>query len=202
MSAIRLHRWAAPLALALLLASEPRAVARADDDARAQAAAHFKRGVEQANQRNFADALAEFEAAYKLVQHAAALYNIALSQAALDRPAAAADTLRRYLADAPPSEGASKLKAAQQLLDELTQKLASAAPAQLTVIVFPYGPVWIDGKASGSSPLVIGVQPGKHTISGGRDGQDQTADVIVESGESRRVVLAWARKELLPAGTP
>jgi hypothetical protein len=202
------------LLLALLLgglAASRASVARAQDDARTAAASHFKLGVDHAQRHEYAQALADFEAAYRLVQHASVLYNIALAQVGLGRNDAAVTTLRRYLAEPKGTQSATQRKAALVLLDELLAsakktaddaalaRVTATVQVQLTVVVFPYGKVWIDGQPVGDSPVTASVSVGAHRVSGGRADAEQALDVTLEAGAARRVVLAWARKDLVPS---
>lgn len=74
--------------------------ARAEQsEARVLARAHFNRGVELARAGSYEAALAEFQQAYRISPHFSVLYNIGQAELALERTAAALDTLRRYLAE-------------------------------------------------------------------------------------------------------
>jgi len=83
-------------ALLLLASLVPRA-ARSAEDPRAEASAHYARGIELAEQALYATALAQFKAAYDKSPHFAVLYNIGQAQIALGRPVEAIEALSRYL---------------------------------------------------------------------------------------------------------
>jgi serine/threonine-protein kinase len=70
---------------------------------------------------------------------------------------------------------------------------ARTANATLTVIAFPYGEVWVDGKSVGSSPAVLTLPPGRHVVSGGRTIHERQAVVELTPGDTRQVVLSWAK---------
>jgi hypothetical protein len=174
----------------------------AQDDARARAATHFKQGMAHATAGEYAEALSDFEAAYQLVPRSATLYNIALAQVGLGRDAAAVITVRRYLAEPRDARSAVQRRAAEELLVRLTAKTAqdtASTPVQLTVVVFPYGQVWIDGELAGSSPLIKSLPPGPHRVSGGQAAPDLARDIVLQASAPQRVVLAWAQKELAAA---
>lgn len=69
----------------------------------------------------------------------------------------------------------------------------AAASATLTVIAFPYGEVWVNGKRAGSSPASLKLPPGRHVVSGGRTIHERQAVVELAPGETRQVVLSWAK---------
>jgi tetratricopeptide (TPR) repeat protein len=187
----------AGLLCTLLLA--PPLHAQEDARARVMAAGHFKRGVERASQHAYADALHEFEAAYRLVPREAVLYNIALAQAGLGRNADAMATLQHYLTAPASKQSDTQRAAAEALLEQLIKATQRAvATAQLTVVVFPYGKVWIDGELAGTSPLTQAVPIGAHHVTGGREQAELSQDVTLTAGAAQRVVLVWAHPELVP----
>ncbi len=69
---------------------------------------------------------------------------------------------------------------------------AKPAPAKLTVIVFPYGDVWVDGRHVGSSPSTIALSAGQHVVSGGRIAPERETRVELAAGESRQMILSWS----------
>jgi serine/threonine-protein kinase len=64
--------------------------------------------------------------------------------------------------------------------------------AEVTVIVFPYGNVWIDGRRIGSSPSTSKIPAGTHRIAGGRTAPERETTVSLAPDESRQVLLSWA----------
>jgi eukaryotic-like serine/threonine-protein kinase len=73
------------------------------------------------------------------------------------------------------------------------QTAAQRAPgtAEVTVIVFPYGDVWIDGRRIGASPSTSKVLAGTHRIAGGRTAPERETTVNLAPDESRQVLLSW-----------
>jgi hypothetical protein len=63
--------------------------------------------------------------------------------------------------------------------------------AEVTVIVFPYGDVWIDGRRVGASPATSKVPAGMHRIAGGRTAPERETTVNLAPDESRQVLLSW-----------
>ena len=63
-------------------------------------------------------------------------------------------------------------------------------PASLTVIVYPWGDVWINGKARGPSPLKdLSLKPGSYEISAGQGEQSVTRTVRLRAGEQKKLRL-------------
>ncbi|MGB8331301.1 MAG: serine/threonine-protein kinase [Polyangiales bacterium] len=61
-------------------------------------------------------------------------------------------------------------------------------PARLTVLVSPWGSVWINGKPRGAAPLKNeGLKPGRYKISAGRDGPSQTRTVVLREGDRKTI---------------
>jgi len=61
-----------------------------------------------------------------------------------------------------------------------------ARPARLTVIVFPWGNVWIDGKLRGAAPLKNEVlKPGRHKVSVGQDAPFKSQSIRLRPGQRR-----------------
>ena len=76
-----------------------------------------------------------------------------------------------------PSEGAPVQAAAQ-----------TVKPARLTVAVFPWGDVWIDGKARGSAPLKnVVLEPGRHKIEVGQGRPTRTRTIRVREAQRKTV---------------
>lgn len=69
----------------------------------------------------------------------------------------------------------------------------AAANATLTVVAFPYGNVWVDGKALGASPATVTLPPGRHTVSAGPDTAERHSVVNLAPGDSRQFVISWKK---------
>jgi len=64
------------------------------------------------------------------------------------------------------------------------------APATLTVVVYPWGDVWINGKRRGSAPLKnISLKPGRYRIGAGQGAPSVTKTVRLRPGEAKRLKL-------------
>jgi tetratricopeptide (TPR) repeat protein len=136
-------RWLALIALAA--AATP---ARAQPNARQDAAAHFARGEQAQAQGRYREAITEYEQAYAIAPHPFTLYNIAVCYEALGDAAAAADHYERYLDGAGPTAGDA---------DEVRAKIRALRPVATTTTTPPTGDPWpSDGGESGG---VIGRFP-------------------------------------------
>src|SRR6266498_2326357 len=83
----------------LWLAAAPAAAAMTEEEERAKA--HFLAGQSYYDQASYADALKEFNEAYRISKRPALLYNIARCHEALDQVPEAVAMLERYLHEAP-----------------------------------------------------------------------------------------------------
>jgi serine/threonine protein kinase len=67
---------------------------------------------------------------------------------------------------------------------------ATLPPAKLTVVVYPWGDVWINGKSRGPAPLKnVSLKPGRYRISAGQGEQTVTQTIRLRSGEQKKVKL-------------
>jgi hypothetical protein len=61
-------------------------------------------------------------------------------------------------------------------------------PGRLSVTVFPWGDVWIDGKHRGKAPVRrIALPPGRHKVSAGQGKPSKTRMVRLKAGQGRSV---------------
>jgi len=166
------------------LASSPAAA----EDARAQAHAHFERGVQHAAERSYGRALESFDAAYRLVPHPATLYNIGLALVALDRRAEAATALRRYLHEST-NEPQPKRARARAQLDRLVVELGVVQLA-----IEPAGArVRVDGRPVERTAELL-LAPGAHRVQASRSGHTlEERELIVVAGTTQTLKLTLAR---------
>ena len=70
--------------------------------------------------------------------------------------------------------------------DTVPPAAGSPRPARLTVIVFPWGNVWINGKPHGSAPLKSKrLKPGRYEISVGQEGPFKTQTIRLRPGQRK-----------------
>jgi serine/threonine protein kinase len=67
---------------------------------------------------------------------------------------------------------------------------ATLSPASLTVVVYPWGDVWIDGKPRGSAPLKsLSLKPGRYEISAGQGKPTVTQVIRLRPGQQKKLKL-------------
>lgn len=65
---------------------------------------------------------------------------------------------------------------------------SSVRPARVTVVVFPWGDVWIDGKRRGPAPLKdVAPKPGRYKISAGQERPSKTQTIRVREAQRKTV---------------
>jgi hypothetical protein len=106
-----------------------------------KATVHFTQGVALFNQGNHVAALAEFEAAYKLLGRASILFNVGLAQHKLFRYAEAIESLERYLAEGKDGNEANRAEATRMVAG------MKALLADITLTIQPAGAtIRVDGR--------------------------------------------------------
>jgi hypothetical protein len=61
--------------------------------------------------------------------------------------------------------------------------------AELYVVVYPFGDVWVDDKPAGTAPLSLHLAPGSHEIAVGEGRARERQTVRLRSGESRHLTF-------------
>lgn len=157
--------WRGAVALALVLGTAP--VVAQPANVKQEARERFDRGLTLFNQRDDGGALAEFQRAYELVPHPLVLYNIALVQAAMNRPVQAVDSLDKLLA-APGSLDAERVEHAKKVRAEQTAKIGlldvkvnvEGATIEIDNVSVGTTPLSAPLRVSGGVHLVAAVAPG------------------------------------------
>ncbi|MDH3201429.1 MAG: serine/threonine protein kinase [Myxococcales bacterium] len=76
----------------------------------------------------------------------------------------------------------------------------TARPAQLTVVVFPWGDVWINGKPRGPAPLQrASLKPGRYSISAGQGAPSKSETVRLRAGQRKTVHFDLTRSRSSPS---
>jgi len=105
------------------------------------------------------------------------------TDAAREEPAAAVEA-----APARDPESAGAAVAEEENVDTPPPVIAPLSPARLTVLVHPWGSVWINGKPRGSAPLKnASLKPGRYKISAGQDRPSQTRTVRLRQGQRKTI---------------
>lgn len=149
------------LVVAAGLAAAPRA--RADEDSRREARAHYEQGLALANRGAYAPALREFRSAYEKSPQFAVLYNIGQAEIAIGHPLEAIDALSRYL-----REGGDQIAEERRKQVETQIALVKSSLAELVITSSePGARVTVDGRELGSTPLSepLRVKTGEHEVS-------------------------------------
>jgi hypothetical protein len=183
------------LACAILLFAEP---ALADSaTSKQRALAHFEAGVSRSREKDYAAALQEFEAAYRLAPHHSVLYNIGQTRLALGQVVEAVAAFDQYLSSGAELPAARRAEV-EALLDthrrhfgrlriELTEPLTTR--------------VWLDGveldPARLATPIVVAAGQ-RSVLFASADGSPQARAVRVAAGSLEHVILPAP----LPARSP
>lgn len=191
------ERWLVAVfaALALLGASSH---ARAEDAEEAKR--HFDKAELAYKLGRYAEAIEQYEAAYKAMPEPAFLFNVAQShrqQYQIDKKPLhiykALSLYKAYLRDSPE---AKNRQVVLKLVDELKGLLSDiearslAAPAKAATLVLRTegalgASVRLDGKPIGTIPLSKAVSPGTHTIEATRDGYAPWSTVVTVAAGSQ-----------------
>lgn len=171
--------------------------AMAQADSKTSAREHFEKGVAAFNDRRFAEAGEEFDAAYRISPAFVVLYNIGQVDVALGRPVEAIDAFEKYL-----KQGASAVSTARrhEVLAEIEKQRARVGTIALRT--FPEGAeLRLNGLRVGKTPLMspLRVNAGLHIVEATLDGHSpQTREVEVVGRAELALELTL---EPLPAPT-
>jgi tetratricopeptide (TPR) repeat protein len=194
------RRLAAALAAALL-AGAPAARAGADDVADAKA--RLREGAALYRAGRFRDAIAEFEAAYRLRPHGAIHFNVAQCRERLGEWPGALRAWNDYLREVPDAKDRAAVRAS---IGRIEERLAAAGVQALLVYSDPPGAeVRVDGKVRGATPLHLVLSPGTYALSLSREGYAPAVeDVTLPATPSRavEVVLRPASPAAVAAAPP
>ncbi len=154
------------------------AAPKAGDDAKAEAARRFDRGLKLFNAGDNAGALAEFKRIYEIVPNPVVLYNIGLVYAAMARPVDAVDALESAIKSGVLS--ASDLERATATLND-----QAARVARLNVTTVPeQAAIEVDGVQVAKTPLLspIRIAEGNHIVGAAAEGYTPARKEIVVAG--------------------
>lgn len=187
-----------PLALAALgalaLVAAP-ALPRADDVAEAKA--HVKRGAELYRAGKWRDAIAEFEAAYRLKPAGALHFNVAQCREKLSEWPGALRAYTDYLREVPDATDRVAVRAS---IGKIEQRLAAAGVQALLVYTDPPGAaVILDGKRLGTTPFHTVLTPGSYALSLQLDGYEAVKQEIALAVSASRLVDTVLRPAAPPA---
>jgi len=146
------------------LAASPAATATPSaGDATQQARAHFNLASAHVERKEYAEAIREFEAAYRLKTAPSFLYNIGVVNQIAGKNAAALDAFQRYLGTQPSRE--DRLEAERRLAevqrrldDEKAAAAAANAPVPGASAAAP-APATVTAKSGAGNPLLASAPP-------------------------------------------
>ena len=176
------------------VAEEP---AEPDPQRKAAASAHLKRGAELIDADNLEGAVAEFEAAYRLVPSPSILHNFGVVYQGLGRRAAALDAFERFLAEAdkaPPGTREHAQQASLTLRREVAELRVHSDVAGAAIFV--------DGRKVGQVPheKAIYLDPGPHHVSVEKPGVGTVHAERIEASAGQQVTVAM--RPAVPAPAP
>ncbi|MFO0558982.1 MAG: PEGA domain-containing protein [Polyangiales bacterium] len=153
---------------------------------RERASAEFGLGMNDYRRGDFASAAAHFQAAYESLPDPAPLFNMARSWEGANEITRALDAYQRYLAAAPDASDRDEVLARIALLRQ--------RPVEVFVSSQPPGAfVFVDGSSEpipGTTPLVLRLQPGRHTVALVREGYSRHERAVdVRAGERQTVAI-------------
>jgi len=195
---MRHERWIwflGTLAIAGWLLTVTAPPAWAEQDARAVANQHFRRGVGLFQAGEHEAALVEFDAAYRARQHYAILLNMAYCYSEMGRLVDAIDHFERYLTDGDDEIPRARRATVEQEMQRLRSQLV---PLTIAVNV-PGASLRVDSRNVGTSPLAepVLVRAGAvHTIEARLEGyRTASREVAAAQGAPQRVELQLERLE-------
>jgi hypothetical protein len=113
-----------------------------------------------------------------------------------DSQARATSTLLRSRGEEP---GASTLRSRAEEPGTSTRAQRSDSPdevrggkretAELYVVVYPFGDVWVDDKPAGQAPVALHLSPGSHEIAVGEGRVQERQTVRLRPGESKHLTF-------------
>jgi hypothetical protein len=190
---VRVHKL---LFAALLTLGHVRA-AHAEPEPRAEARAHYERGLALAESHAYDAALAEFDRAYAKSPHYAVLYNMGLCQVGLGRSVEAVDAFSKYLAEGGAQVPASRRAEVEAQIAQIESRLAELSISSDR----PGTRVFVDGREVGRTPLAkpVRVAAGAHEISADFEGTPAAKRTIeLREAERRSVDFTFAASPSAP----
>lgn len=187
-------------ARALVAAAALLAAATAQADEVAEARSRFEQGAQQFRAGRYREAIAAFEAAYRLKPHGAIHFNVAQCRERLGEWPAALRSYQDYLRELPEARDRAAVRAA---IVRLEQRLAGAGVQALLVYTDPPGAaVRLDGKPRGRTPFHITLAPGAYRVALALDGFAPEEQEVEVTAAASRVVEVVLRAQGRPAPGP
>ncbi|HET6922545.1 MAG TPA: PEGA domain-containing protein [Anaeromyxobacteraceae bacterium] len=171
--------------------------ARQAADQTVEAKARFKKGTDLYRQARYREAIAEFQAAYRLRPHGVLHFNVAQCHEKLGDIPAALASYHDYLREVP---GAEDRETVRRAVSNLEARLAATGVQQILVYSEPAGAeVLVDGQSRGRTPFGIVLPHGVHVVSVIKAGyQTVTREVALAPDRSLHLDLALVRGPSAP----
>jgi hypothetical protein len=185
--------------LAIILGLIP-TLAVAQPDPKAEARAHYDRGVTLAKGQAYAEAVVEFNRAYQLSPNYAVLFNLGQAYVGMGQPVYAVDTLTRYLSEGGKAVPSSRRKQVEADIAQQERRIAA-----VTIQASQAGAVIrIDGIEVGRSPMQapIRVNAGAHVFAAALAGYKPWEQSLELAGREQRTVAIVFEPLPAPASAP
>jgi PEGA domain-containing protein len=166
--------------------------AQATADLKAKARAHFKDGLDEAQNGDLTAALSAFEAAYAAQPNFSVLYNIGRARAGIGDHVAAIDAFERYLTEGGSRVDESRKAEVRSLLEASRRQVGSI---KIIVAQADAARIWLDGKELRQEELAapIRLSIGTHgLLSSFRGSAPISRTVNVQSSTVTEIALAAA----------
>jgi tetratricopeptide (TPR) repeat protein len=164
----------------------------------------YRQGVEFFKQKKFADAIREFNKAYRLDPNPVLVFNMARAFEELQQYDSAIEYYRKYLEMLPDAPDRKTVEESIRTLEILQKQAATPVLVPLTVTSKPDGArVFVDGREIGTTPLKTTVPAGHHYLAVEADGHERHAsefDATAEAPFEREIVLLARAATVAPAG--
>jgi eukaryotic-like serine/threonine-protein kinase len=117
-----------------------------------------------------------------------------LVPAAYQVPSPTRATPSANVAEGPPSIATPQVIPSERIADAHSTTQSSkpsrpSEPAELRVVVYPYGEVWVDDKYVGQSPLTVKLTAGSHALAVGEGRVRERKTIQLSSGQHESVVF-------------
>jgi tetratricopeptide (TPR) repeat protein len=167
-------------------------VAVPPDASTTQAKAHFEKAERLYQRAQYAEAIAEFEAAYRIRPHGVLLYNVGRCYEQLGDIPHALRNYRGYLREVPNAPDRETIEAA---IGSLERRLRTKGVQQLLVYATPDAArVALDGRDLGTSPVSAEVVPGSHHLAVSLDGfSANERDFVMPADKSLELEVSMTR---------
>ena len=132
---------------------------------KAAARTAYETGVGHFKAKRYADAIREFNKAYRVDPNPVLVFNMARAFEELKDYDSAIEFYRRYLEMAPEASDRPGVESALRTLELLQKRALEPAKVELSVTSVPDGSrVFLDGREVGATPLRTELPPGKHFV--------------------------------------